>query len=128
MKKYSALLSLVILLLLQSAGFAQTKPIEEVNQKDEEIVIPFEKHKLDNGLTLIIHEDHSDPLVHVDVTYHVGSAREEVKKSGFAHFFEHMMFQGSENVADEEHFKIITDAGGTLNGTTNHQPRPHQLF
>ena len=119
MKKYSALLSLVILLLLQSAGFAQTKPIEEVNQKDEEIVIPFEKHKLDNGLTLIIHEDHSDPLVHVDVTYHVGSAREEVKKSGFAHFFEHMMFQGSENVADEEHFKIITDAGGTLNGTTN---------
>lgn len=58
-------------------------------------------------------------MVHVDVTYHVGSAREELKKSGFAHFFEHMMFQGSENVADEEHFKIITDAGGTLNGTTN---------
>ena len=66
-----------------------------------------------------MHEDHSDPLVHVDVTYHVGSAREELGKSGFAHFFEHMMFQGSENVADEEHFKIISEAGGTLNGTTN---------
>ncbi len=58
-------------------------------------------------------------MVHVDVTYHVGSAREEIGKSGFAHFFEHMMFQGSENVGDQEHFKIITEAGGTLNGTTN---------
>jgi len=53
------------------------------------------------------------------VTYHVGSGREEPGRSGFAHFFEHMMFQGSENVADEEHFKIISEAGGTLNGTTN---------
>jgi zinc protease len=53
------------------------------------------------------------------MTYHVGSAREELGKSGFAHFFEHMMFQGSENVADEQHFKLITEAGGTLNGTTN---------
>src|SRR5690606_3968134 len=50
---------------------------------------------------------------------HVGSAREEIGKSGFAHFFEHMMFQGSDNVADEQHFKIVQDAGGTLNGTTN---------
>ena len=68
---------------------------------------------------LIIHEDHSDPVVHVDVTYHVGSAREEIGKSGFAHFYEHMMFQGSDHVADEQHFKIVTDAGGTLNGSTN---------
>ncbi len=98
---------------------AQTRLIEKVEKKGDEIVIPYEKYELENGLTLIIHEDHSDPIVHVDVTYHVGSAREELKKSGFAHFFEHMMFQGSENVADEEHFKIITDAGGTLNGTTN---------
>ena len=70
------------------------------------IVIPYKKYELDNGLTIILHQDLSDPLVHVDVTYHVGSAREEVGKSGFAHFFEHMMFQGSENVADEQHFKI----------------------
>jgi zinc protease len=118
MKKRSVLL-LVGLLILQSVSIAQTKLVEKVEKTGDEIVIPYEKYELDNGLTLIIHEDHSDPLVHVDVTYHVGSAREELHKSGFAHFFEHMMFQGSENVADEEHFKIITDAGGTLNGTTN---------
>ncbi|MFK7776243.1 MAG: M16 family metallopeptidase [Saprospiraceae bacterium] len=106
-------------LIFSSSLFAQTKMIEKVEKKGDKIVIPYEKHVLSNGLTLVIHEDHSDPLVHVDVTYHVGSAREELKKSGFAHFFEHMMFQGSENVADEEHFKTVTEAGGTLNGTTN---------
>ena len=83
------------------------------------VSIPYEKYTLANGLTVILHEDHSDPLVHVDVTYHVGSAREEVGKSGFAHFFEHMMFQGTKHVGDEQHFKIITEAGGNLNGTTN---------
>ncbi len=98
---------------------AQTKLVEKISGKGKEIIIPYEKHVLPNGLTLIIHEDHSDPVVHVDVTYHVGSAREEIGKSGFAHFFEHMMFQGSDNVADEQHFKIVSDAGGTLNGTTN---------
>lgn len=100
-------------------AYAQTKLVQKVEQKGDEIIIPFHKYVLPNGLTLIIHEDHSDPIVHVDVTYHVGSAREEIGKSGFAHFFEHMMFQGSDNVADEQHFKIITEAGGTLNGTTN---------
>ena len=85
----------------------------------DEVVIPYTKYKLDNGLIVVLHEDKSDPLVHVDVTYHVGSGREEAGKSGFAHFFEHMLFQGSENVADEEHFKIISEAGGTLNGSTS---------
>ena len=99
--------------------FSQTKLIEKVNKSDDKIIIPYAKYKLSNGLTLILHEDHSDPLIHVDVTYHVGSAREEIKKSGFAHFFEHMMFQGSDNVADEAHFKIVTESGGTLNGSTN---------
>lgn len=93
--------------------------IEEVNAEPGKAMIPYSKYELDNGLTVILSPDDSDPLVHVDVTYHVGSAREEVGKSGFAHFFEHMMFQGSENVGDQEHFKIITEAGGTLNGTTN---------
>jgi len=85
----------------------------------EDFTIPYKKYELDNGLTVILHEDNSDPLVHIDITYHVGSAREEIGKSGFAHFFEHMLFQGSENVADEEHFKIVSESGGTLNGTTS---------
>ena len=99
--------------------FSQAKLVQKVEKKSNEIVIPFEKYVLPNGLTVIVSEDHSDPVVHVDVTYHVGSAREEIGKSGFAHFFEHMMFQGSDNVADKEHFRIITEAGGTLNGSTN---------
>ncbi len=93
--------------------------IEEFKGDDSGITIPYAKYKLANGLTVILHQDHSDPLVHVDVTYHVGSNREQVGRSGFAHFFEHMMFQGSANVADEEHFKLVSNAGGTLNGSTN---------
>ena len=118
MKKFSGLLS-VALLLAFSLVNAQTKLVEKVDQKGKEVVIPYQKFVLSNGLTVIVHEDHSDPVVHVDVTYHVGSGREEIGKSGFAHFFEHMMFQGSDNVGDEQHFKIVTEAGGTLNGSTN---------
>ncbi|MEO9210223.1 MAG: pitrilysin family protein [Ginsengibacter sp.] len=117
MKKY--LLVPMILFSLPILVAAQPKLVEKVVKKGNEIVIPFEKYVLPNGLTVIVSEDHSDPIVHVDVTYHVGSAREEIGKSGFAHFFEHMMFQGSDNVADKEHFKIITESGGTLNGSTN---------
>src|SRR6188768_1711784 len=113
------ILTSVFILLIAGGVTAQTKLIEKVTQKDNEIVIPYEKYVLPNGLTVIVHEDHSDPVVHVDVTYHVGSAREEIGKSGFAHFFEHMMFQGSDNVADDQHFKIVTESGGTLNGSTN---------
>ncbi|WP_018984604.1 M16 family metallopeptidase [Salinimonas chungwhensis] len=88
-------------------------------QASDKLAIDYKKYTLDNGLTVILHQDKSDPLVHVDMTYHVGSSREDIGKSGFAHFFEHMMFQGSEHVADEQHFKIITEAGGNLNGSTN---------
>ncbi len=105
--------------LIPSMVFSQAKLVQKVVKKGNEIVIPFEKYVLPNGLTVIVAEDHSDPVVHVDVTYHVGSSREEIGKSGFAHFFEHMMFQGSDHVADKEHFKIITESGGTLNGSTN---------
>ncbi|MBU2891844.1 insulinase family protein [Colwellia sp. D2M02] len=93
--------------------------VESVKAQEGVVNIPFKKYTLANGLTVILHQDNSDPLVHVDVTYHVGSAREQLGKSGFAHFFEHMMFQGSNNVADEQHFKVVTQSGGNLNGTTN---------
>jgi len=97
-----------------------TKLVEVVEKKSaDQIVIPYKKYLLSNGITLIIHEDHSDPIVYVDVTYHVGSNREQQGRSGFAHFFEHMMFQGSKHVADEQHFKTVSEAGGTLNGSTN---------
>jgi zinc protease len=95
------------------------KYVSSNEAKADYVTIPYKKYQLENGLTIVLHEDHSDPLVHVDVTYHVGSAREELGKSGFAHFFEHMMFQGSQNVADEEHIKIITEAGGSMNGSTS---------
>jgi zinc protease len=100
-------------------SFGQAKLVETITKNGDELIIPYSKYVLPNGLTVILAEDHSDPLVHVDVTYHVGSAREEIGKSGFAHFFEHMMFQGSDNVADEQHFKIVSGSGGTLNGSTN---------
>jgi len=118
MRKHLFLFSSAILLFVAFVS-GQAKLVEKVTSNGKDLVIPYEKYILPNGLTLIIHEDHSDPLVHVDVTYHVGSAREEIGKSGFAHFFEHMMFQGSDHVADEQHFKIVSEAGGTLNGSTN---------
>ena len=104
-KMKQTLLGSLSLLLLTGVAFGQAKLVEKVTKKGTELVIPYEKYVLPNGLTLIIHEDHSDPVVHVDVTYHVGSAREEIGKSGFAHFFEHMMFQGTDNVADEQLIK-----------------------
>ncbi len=116
-KRILWLSSLVFFIATGSQG--QTKLAEKVTKTGNEIVIPYEKYTLTNGLTLIVHEDHSDPIVHVDVTYHVGSAREQIGKSGFAHFFEHMMFQGSEHVADEQHFKVVYGAGGEMNGSTN---------
>ncbi|MFI5149457.1 MAG: M16 family metallopeptidase [Bacteroidia bacterium] len=97
----------------------KAKLVEKVERKGNEIIIPYTRYILPNGLTLIIHEDHSDPMVHVDVMYHVGSDREQEGRSGFAHFFEHMMFQGSEHVGNSQHFKVVNEGGGTLNGNTN---------
>ncbi|HUR28126.1 MAG TPA: insulinase family protein, partial [Planctomycetota bacterium] len=86
---------------------------------DRSIDIEFDKRTLDNGLQVVVHEDHADPLVSVYVAYHVGSAREVPGLTGFAHLFEHMLFQGSAHVPEGGHFRMINAAGGTLNGTTN---------
>src|SRR5438270_950944 len=117
--KQKILMLTAALFMLVCIAFGQAKLVEKVTKTGNELAIPYEKYVLPNGLTVIVHEDHSDPVVHVDVTYHVGSAREQIGKSGFAHFFEHMMFEGSDHVADKQHFKIVSDAGGTLNGSTN---------
>ena len=95
-----------------------TRLVEKVTKQPGQLVIPYEKYVLPNGLTLIVSEDHSDPLVHVDVTYHVGSAREQIGKSGFAHFFEHMMFEGSDHAPKGTFDKVILGSGGTNNGST----------
>ncbi len=86
---------------------------------DSELSIPFEKYELGNGLDVILHEDHSDPIVSVAIYYHVGSNREVPGRTGFAHLFEHMMFQQSENVPEDQYFRLIQSAGGTLNGSTS---------
>ena len=84
-----------------------------------QVNVSFEKYVLPNGLNVILHEDHSVPIVGVNVWYHVGSGREKPGKTGFAHLFEHMMFQGSAHVGKGDHFKLLQEAGGTLNGSTN---------
>jgi zinc protease len=80
--------------------------------------IKFTEFKLANGLRVILHEDHSTPIVGVNLWYHVGSKNEVPGKTGYAHLFEHMMFQGSKNY-DDDYFKPIQEAGGNLNGSTN---------
>lgn len=81
--------------------------------------VRFTEHKLKNGLRVILSEDHSAPTYSIAVTYNVGSRDERPGRTGFAHLFEHMMFQGSENVGKGEHFIIIENNGGGMNGTTN---------
>lgn len=80
--------------------------------------IPVERYRLGNGLQVVLSEDHATPVVAVNLWYHVGSANERAGRTGFAHLFEHMLFQGSANVGANEHFELIQRAGGTLNGST----------
>jgi predicted Zn-dependent peptidase len=80
--------------------------------------IPVDTYRLPNGLFVTLSEDHSAPIVAVNLWYHVGSANEREGRTGFAHLFEHMLFQGSEHVDANEHFELIQRAGGTLNGST----------
>ncbi len=81
------------------------------------VTIAFEKHKLSNGMDVILHEDHTIPLVAVNVWYHVGSKNEEVGRTGFAHLFEHVMFEGTKH-HQRSHFEPLQKAGANLNGST----------
>ena len=80
--------------------------------------IPVETYRLANGLLVSLSEDHTAPIVAVNLWYHVGSANEREGRTGFAHLFEHMLFQGSAHVEANEHFELVQRAGGTLNGST----------
>ena len=95
-----------LLLLVSSAVFGQTQ-------------IQFDRFTLDNGLKVILHEDHTTPNVVISVLYHVGSKNEKPERTGFAHFFEHLMFEGSENIARGEYDKYVSRAGGALNAYTS---------
>src|SRR6476469_8721103 len=82
--------------------------------------IQFEKITLPNGLDVILSEDHRLPLVAVNLWYHVGPANEAAGRTGFAHLFEHMMFQGSKHAPGDRHFRTVEGAGGSnINGTTD---------
>jgi zinc protease len=110
--KRTALTALTVLGLL---AFVACKSEKTSNDK---LAIEFEKYTLDNGLQVVLHHDKSDPIVSLAIQYGVGSNREKTGRTGFAHLFEHMLFQESENVAQDQFFKKIQDAGGTLNGGT----------
>ena len=99
-----SLLTLVLVLATAAAAPAQLR---------------IEDYTLPNGLHVVLNEDHSAPLVAVNVWYHVGSKNEVPGRTGFAHLFEHMLFSGSKNVGPNEHFRHVQSVGGTLNGSTN---------
>src|SRR6266403_5906894 len=88
-------------------------------QTGRSIHVDLKETRLANGLRVITVEDHNTPVIAVNVTYDVGSRNEKQGRTGFAHLFEHMMFQGSENVGKSEHFILVYNNGGTMNGTTN---------
>ena len=101
---------LPILLLLASSAYAQ---------EETRIIVPYERFVLPNGLNVILHEDHTTPTVSVNVYYHVGSGREKPSRTGFAHLFEHIMFEGSGHVPEGAFDEWLEAAGGNNNGSTN---------
>lgn len=112
MKRYFILIAVAVLCVQSQYG-------QNFQFNASEIEIPYEQFNLPNGLTLLVHEDHKAPIAAVNVWYHVGSKNEKPGKSGFAHLFEHLMFNGSENY-NKDYFQALESIGGTdLNGTTN---------
>ena len=98
---------------------ARSKDPQPAATTQSALKLNYEKYTLKNGLDVILLEDHRLPLVAVNIWYHVGPANERPGLTGFAHLFEHMMFQGSKNVGDDAHFKLLEGAGASdINGTT----------
>lgn len=105
-------------LLLAAAAAAASTSSTKVEAKKPLIPVSAD-FKLQNGLRVVLSEDHSVPVAAIAILYDVGARNEKKGRSGFAHLFEHMMFEGSENVGKTEHFKYVESAGGTLNGSTH---------
>ena len=110
MRRVSRLLFPLLICALSVAVQAQTA---------RNVRVDFKETTLKNGLRVITVEDHRAPVIAVSVTYNVGSRNERAGRTGFAHLFEHMMFKGSENVGSGEHFMLVFNNGGNMNGTTN---------
>ena len=104
----------VVLVIAAIVAFTSCK-----KDKSDVMHIDYEEYTLDNGHKVVLHEDHSDPIVAQAIAFHVGSAREKEGKTGFAHFFEHMLFQRSENLPRNAFFNKISDMGGDFNGGTS---------
>ena len=107
-----------IMRLAVLATFALAAPLAPAQTTPQPLNIPIQQYKLDNGLRIVFSEDHSAPTYGISITYDVGSHNERPGHTGFAHLFEHMMFQGSENVGKGEHMILVEDNGGDMNGTT----------
>src|SRR5918993_5722567 len=114
MIRFKHLMVPVLLMGLNITSLAQPKQVPPAKS----FGIKYEKFVLDNGLEVILHEDHSDPIVAVTTLVHVGSNREKPGKTGFAHFFEHMSFNDSENTPQGANRKLIPEWGGDRNGGT----------
>jgi zinc protease len=111
--------SVIIAVMTVLFVFTSCKDVNSEKAEDSaKLSVAYEKYELDNGLDVILHQDKSDPIVSLAIQYGVGSNREKTGRTGFAHLFEHMLFQESENVPQDQFFKKIQDAGGTLNGGT----------
>ena len=110
MAKHLKQLSVVTILLLAFAC---------CDSSQKQTLLPYESYTLDNGLKVVLHQDLSDPIVSLAIQYHVGSGREKPGRTGFAHFFEHMLFQRSENLPRNAFFQKIAAMGGSFNGSTN---------
>jgi len=109
--RINSLLIPAILMLLIFSGCKKTS--------EDKLNIAYEKYTMPNGLQVILHTDHSDPMISYTIMYHVGSSRETPGKTGFAHLFEHLLFGGSENVPTGTFDKIVEGVGGNNNGFTS---------